>query len=390
MAVFDYQAKDRSGREVRGRLQAASEAEAARALREQGLFVLRLRVSGRSGAAAPGAVREGALARAFPRVSLSRRMMFWRQLHTLLRSGVSVSEAFRSIGALNSGHLRRVLLDVAERTARGEPASQALAAYPGTFPPAEVALLRAGEYSGSVEAVAGTIADMNEREIQVRRSFMMELAYPVLVLLALLFIPLLPALVLEGGGAAVAIIRQKYVPPALIIAAAFVALRILLAAVPVAGEAWDLLKLRTPGIGAIVSRLASAKASRLMAAAYRAGLEPSLALELAADSCGNAALGRRLRAAAPEIRAGQDLAGTLARAGALPRRALQMLATGEQTGNVDGMMETVAQYFQDEAHSYLKISAVAAGVLGLLVAAAFVLMKVLGFYSGYGSGLTPD
>jgi len=389
MAVFEYLAKDRSGREVSGQMEAAGEAEAARSLRERGLFVVRLRPA-RSGDARSAAVREGALARAFPRVSLSRRMMFWRQLHSVLRSGVSVSEAFRSIGSLSTGHFRRVLLDVAERTARGEPASQALAAYPGTFPPAEVALLRAGEQAGSLEAVAGAIADSNERELQVRRSFAMELAYPVLVLIALLFIPLLPALVLEGAPAALAIVRQKYVPPALILLAAFAGLRLLFAAVPSAGEVWDLLKLRMPGIGAIVSRLASARASRLMAAAYRAGLEPSAALELAADACGNAALGRRLRAAAPAIRSGHDLTSAVTRAGALPRRALQMLATGEQTGNVDGMLEMVAQSFQDEAHSYLKVAAVAAGVFGLLVAAAFVLVRVLEFYSGYGSGLMAD
>ncbi len=390
MAVFEYQARDRSGREVRGQIEAGSESEAAREIRSQGLFIVRLRPARPLSAQGGGRPREGVLARAFPRVSLSRRMMFWRQLHAMLHSGVSVAEAFRSIGSLSSGHLRRVLLGAAERTARGEPASQALADYPGTFPPAEVALVRAAEYAGSLEAVVQTIAEMNEREMQVRRSFLVELAYPVLVLLALLFIPLLPALVLEGGDAALDIVRRTYLVPALALAGAWLALRLVFAAVPAAGEVWDLVKLRCPGIGAIVSRLASARAARLMAASYRAGLEPSLALELAADSCGNSALGRRLRAAAPGVRAGHDLAGTLTRAGALPPRALQMLATGEKTGNVDGMMDTVADYFQNEAHSMLKVAAVAAGVLGLLVAAGFVLLRVLGFYSGYGSSFTPD
>jgi len=390
MPTYQYQAKDRDGRPATGHVEAPSESEAAAQVRGMGLFVTSLRVAGGAERSSSRSSREGVWAQVFPPVNLGKRLMFWRQFSSLLQSGVSVSEAFRSIADTSRGHMARVAMDAARRTASGEPASAVLSDYPGTFPRAEVALLMAGERAGNTAETVRSLAEMNEREAQFRREYMFQLAYPVLVFVCILFIPLLPVAVLQGGGAALGIIRTRYVPPAIILFAVFVFARLLFALAPPAAVAWDFLKLRAPGVGAIVMRLAASRACSLIGAAYRSGLDLPLAVELAAGSCGNAAMGKRLMQAVPSIRGGESLTNSLGRTHAFPLRALQMLATGEKTGNVDEMMESASGYFRDEAHTFIRLSAVGLGVLALVIAGMIVLGMAMSFYGGYGQSLPVD
>lgn len=388
---FEYVAKNNEGREFRGSLEAANESAAAAQLRDQGMFVLRLSPHGNRQGSVPqlsrSASREGMLARVFPPVGLKGRMQFWAQLQSVLDSGMSLSEGLGTLAASARGHVAEICREGSRRTAGGEPLSVVLAEYPSSFPASEVALVRAGEHAGTTPEAVKALAEMTEAELATRRDFMFQLAYPLFVLLACAFIPLLPVLVLEGPEAAMRVVASAYVPTALVVVAAFIAARFLLAMVPPLKLAWDHVKLGIPGVGGIAGKLAAARAADVLAAAYRSGLDLVVAVELAGDSCGNAAMGRRFKAAAPAIRAGESLTTALARTGAFPARALQMLSTGEKTGDIDRMMQSASRYFTSESRSALKISAVAVGVLALLAAAVIVGMRVVGFWGSYGQSL---
>lgn len=101
-------------------------------------------------------------------------------------------------------------------------------------------------------------------------------------------------------------------------------------------------------------------------------------------------MGKRLMQAVPSIRGGESLTNSLGRTHAFPLRALQMLATGEKTGNVDEMMESASGYFRDEAHTFIRLSAVGLGVLALVIAGMIVLGMAMSFYGGYGQSLPVD
>ncbi len=382
--TFEYVAKDRNGREVSGSLQAASESDAAAQVRELGLYPLRLRAARRPSHAQSS---ESVFARVFPPVSLRQRVQFWAQLQAVLNSGMPMSEGLGTIAATGRGSLARIAAEASCRTAAGEPLSSVLAEYPSSIPATEVALIRAGEHAGTLPKAVEALASMNEAELATRRDFMFQLAYPAFVLLAIAFIPLLPIAVLQGPEAAARVVRDRYLPAVVVVAAVFIGARLLLALVPPIKLGWDHIKLKTPGIGGIVNKMSAARAADVLAAAYRSGIDLGLALELAADSCGNASMGRHLREAAPAVRAGEPITTALARTRAFPARALQMLGTGEKTGDIDTMMESASRYFNDEARSALRISAIAAGVVAILAAGLMTAMQVVGFYGSYATKL---
>lgn len=384
MPTFTYIAKDRAGNSRKGQVEAVTDSAAAAQIREMGLYIVQLRSSG--GREPSPAGRESVAARLLPPVSVGKRTFFWRQLNSLLAAGVATSESLSNIASLMPGHLGRIVKESAVRTAGGEPLSAVLAGYPATFPRAEVALIRAGEESGTLPMAVGSLADMNEKELQIRRDFMTQLAYPCAVLVVAAGVVLLLKWVTEGRSAAGELVAHYYGPAVLAFAALFFGLRLAGILSPGFKVAWDRMKIKSPAFGGIVTRLAAAKAANAIAAGYRSGLNLALSLELAADSCGNAAMARQLRSAVPAVQRGEGLTSALAETRALPPRALQLLATGEKTGDVDAMMTSASRYFTDEAHAALKLAAVVISILVFLVAAVVVLFVVLHFYQNlYGN-----
>lgn len=390
MATFRYTAKNAQGHTESGQVDAANSSDAAHQLRERGLFVMNITsgVGERPRAASPGGrSREGIIARLVPPVGVKQRLQFWTQLHSVLASGMSFSEGLAVIAANARGHIRPILQDSVRRTADGEPLSSILASYPGSFPRTEVALIRAGEHGGTtVEAVASLI-EINDQELRTRRDFTFQLLYPILTLLCALFIPLLPMVVLGDGARAIQIICRCYIPAGLIFVLVILAFRLLFVLLPATKVMWDSFKLHLPGTGAITQRMATAKFADVLAAGFRSGLDMAVCVELAGQSCGNEAMAVRVCRAANAVRAGHSLTSALADVRVLPPRAMQLLATGEKSGNVDTMMQSVSSTFRSEAYAALRIGSVVAGLLALLAVAVYVGIIVVNFYTGYAHGL---
>lgn len=381
MPDFVYTARTGTGASVQGELEAGTESLAAAQIREMGLFPVNIRRK-RSSLESGAVNRESLLHRLFPPVPLSRRLQFWRQLHALIYSGVSTSEALRDLSESTPGHLGKALKECAARTASGEEMSEIMAQYPATFPAAELALIRAGERAGALSESVEALADLTEREARIRREFTGQLVYPLLIFVAILTIPLVPTLVLGTPQQAMAKVRSDYLPVFLVVACVWLALRFLTVLNPQARYLWDAVKIKMPGIGKVVSKMAAGKAVSVLAASYRSGVNLATGVEMAAEASGNAVMASRMKSALPAIRQGEGLTLSLGKAQALPARALQLLATGEKTGAVDDMMKKAEEYFREETQSALKIISVTLGVVLLLVAGWFVLRMAMGVYSG--------
>ncbi|MCC6484396.1 MAG: type II secretion system F family protein [Armatimonadetes bacterium] len=384
-----YKARTGSGQNVEGELEAPSESMAAATLREKGLFPLSIRQKATSFQAA-GINRESVASRIFPPVPLSRRLQFWRQLHALIHSGVSSSESLRDLSESTPGHLGRVLKECATRTASGEPISDVMVEYPATFPAAEIALIRAGEHAGTLSESVQALADLTEREARIRREFIGQLVYPMMIFVAILVVPLIPVLVLGSGADALRIIQQRYVPGFVLASGTWLCLRVLTVFSPRARYVWDAFKITAPGIGKIVRKMAAGKAVSVLAASYRSGVGLATGVEMAAEASGNAVMASQMKSALPGIRRGEGLTASLSQAHALPARALQLLATGEKTGSVDEMMRKADEYFRDETQSALKIVSVTLGVVLLVVAGLIVGRMAIDVYSGAASHYTVE
>ena len=143
-----------------------------------------------------------------------------------------------------------------------------------------------------------------------------------------------------------------------------------------------------PGLGSAVRGFALAKFGRAFAAMYEAGLQLNTAVRVAGNASGSKVIAKATTRAISAFERGGLLSVAFRATGVFPPLVLDMLHTGEQTGNVDAMMNKAAEYLEDEAeskaHLYSNIFAVAV----LLIVGLFVGMAIIRFYMGYFSGVT--
>jgi len=391
VASFRYKVKDKSGRTIAGVVDAEDQRSAVANLQRMGYFVLDIRE-------APVGVEQARTswnpARLFVRwfvnpifagATVYSLGIFYRQLATMMRSGLTLTQAMRSLRSQGgSRRLRKIAAETMEFLQSGTRLSDAFARYPWMFPELHISLLRAGEASGMLDKMIERIADYLEWEHSVRQKLRLVTLYPKILVLAVIFIPSLPILLLEGLREYLRATVYNLIPIAIVILALWAVYRILYQ-IQSFRYGVDMVKLAIPRIGNIVRMLALSKFYRVVSAMFAAGAPLSQGLAHAADASGNWFLATRLKTAIDPIERGQSLSESLERTGVLPRMALDMLATGEQTGNVDAMLDKVAEYTEGEAEVATLQSSVTLGVLLFLGMAAYIGAFVIKFYVGYFS-----
>jgi type II secretory pathway component PulF len=405
MPTFSYTARDTSGNSVSGIIEAAEQRGAAAALREQGLWPTRIdaaAVTAAAGAssgtlptAAPGLPpapaplpddRMGAQTRidAAPflmGVPLPDLAAMYEQLATLQNAGVPLVQSLTTLGEqTRHPRLRSILQECARSVAGGNPLSQTMQRYPNVFNGIQMEMIRAGEASGMLELMCRRLAAYLLREIEIRRKLKRETLYPKIVLFLAGCVVLLLTFLRSGAATMVDRVKLGFTVAALAFFVWWLAR--FLNQFPAVGAAWDYVKLLIPGPGGVARRYATARFTRALGTLYAGGVLLPNAVAIAARSCGNRAIGERLLSHVPLLHAGQGISGMLAASGLLSPIAIQMARTGEQTGNLDGMMEKVSDYLEGDADVKAHQLAVVSGVAALLIAACVVLYIAVTFYMG--------
>ena len=424
MATFTYSARDNNGNSLSGLIEAGDQREAAASLREQGLWPLRIDPAAPSAATAvmppppafataavplppqqskPSATMFATAAASAPtsrpsedRIGAQSRIdaapflvgvplpdlaAFYEQLSTLQNAGVPVVQALSTLAKQSrNSRLRSILEEAAQSVAAGNPFSLTMARYPNVFNSIQLEMIRAGETSGMLELMCRRLAEYLHREVEIRRRLQRETLYPKMVLsLAACVVVLLTFI---KSGAQTAIGRVEFGIGVLVVGFGLWWLGRYANQFPAVGAAWDHIKLLIPGPGGVARRYATARFTRALGTLYAGGVLLPKAVEIAARACGNRAIGERLLATVPMLHQGHGISGMLASSGLLSPIAVQMAQTGEQTGNLDGMMNKVADYLESEADVKSHQLAVFSGVAALLLAAAVVLYIAITFYMG--------
>lgn len=390
MAFFAYKVKDGSGNTLTGHLEAENRIEAVASLQGKGFWVLDAREVGKpsGGSSNPLAL----LARwfitpIFGGASVKGLAVYYRQLATMVGAGMSLAQVLDSLGRrAPTRRLSAVSREAARHVEGGGQLSDAFARHPSLFPELHVSLLRAGESGGSMDLILNRIADYLEREHALRQRLRMTTLYPKILLLALIFIPSVPRLVLSGPKEYLDSTLPVLIGILLWIGGMWVAYRLL---VQISAFRWalDMLKLGIPGIGSLVKTLALSKFYRAFGSLHGAGASPHLAITRSADACGNLYLARKLRAAAPAVQTGGSFAEGMQHIRVLPPLALDMLVTGERTGNMPAMMDKIAEFAESEAEVGIHRLTMLLGVLLLIVAGIYIGTQVVGFYLNQYQGL---
>ncbi|CEK15739.1 type II secretory pathway, component PulF [Chthonomonas calidirosea] len=339
-------------------------------------------------------------------VFLGNMVEFYRQFAALINAGMSLYQALSALEAnTKNGQLKKVIRDMKLQAERGGRLSEVMARYPWVFPPMHVSMVHAAEQGGMLDDVFRQLAEYVEHEVALRRVLRMETFYPKLVIFVAFMIlgrgflgsnmPAISELVLSGLGKAQYSLLQ-YLNDTLVFGlelllpflALVVIFRLFLFNIKGVRETYDTLKTSLPGLGKLVKTFATAKFLRTYAALYHAGFPMSETVRIAGEASGNVLLRNAALQAMSQAQWGGAVSDALYRSGFLDPVALNMLRTGEMSGNLEEILQKTADYYEQEGQVKARQWAIAVGVIVFLFVAIVVAMFIVRFYSGYAAGVT--
>jgi type IV pilus assembly protein PilC len=333
--------------------------------------------------------------RYFLRAGAKDLSLFWSQMHSMLNAGVGISHAVKTMAANAPGRgLRAACAEMAPRLAAGVPFSELMEAYPGVFSPLMVGMIRAGEVGGFLDRMCLRLSEYSERDYHIQQTVRRETWYPKMVLLASIVIPASPpiAIAFFTGKNVIAAILACFistVPTLAILAVVWGLWKFSNLALPITARAntfryiLDQAKLLIPIAGKTVRALATAKFCRSLGALQSAGTGVQGMIQLAASACGNAVIADSARRTIPRLEQGESMTDALAATRQFPGIAIQMLRTGEETGNFEAQLEKVADFLEQDAETTIKQSVVVLGILALVFVGIRVCVQLVQFYTGY-------
>jgi len=341
------------------------------------------------------------------RVKPKEIVLFSRQLALLLESGTDIVTSLELLQDQASSHtLKRVLGEVVSDLRGGNRLSVALAKHPKVFPTIYCRSLSVGEQTGGLETVLRQLADHMEKEIATAKGIKNALMYPVIVsVAAVIVIAILVVFVLPAFTGLYSSLGADLPLPTRILIAVMNGLQsyglyLLIAVVTVAGLAyayiktpagryqWDQLILKLPIIGRISHLNELARCCRSMSLLFHAGVPLPEIMSLVIQGSSNKVIANALTDVQQNLLRGEGLSQPMARNPLFLPMMVQMIGVGEETGNLDVTLLSVAQSYEveaeDKTHSLIGLIQPAVTVIIGLVVAFIAISLVSAMYSVYG------
>ncbi|MBW1817304.1 MAG: type II secretion system inner membrane protein GspF [Deltaproteobacteria bacterium] len=397
MPVYEYTALDKAGKRVQGIVDADSPAVARQKLRGEGFFPTTVNPTASQTLSRPAA--PSGFFRVGSRIKTGEIAVLTRQLATLLAAGIPLVEVLDAIiSQAANPHLKKIMAQVKDGVTEGNSLAHAFSRHPEVFSSVYVNMVRAGEASGSLEAVLERLADFSEQAEALRGKVRAALAYPVFMLVigSLILIFLMAYIVPDITRIFTEMDQVLPLPTRMLMGAAAFFRSFWWAfvlAVPFGALLWrrvrkspngarslDKLMLTLPVAGPINRKLALARFGRTLAGLLHGGVSLPQALGIVRNVVNNALFAEAIDAAADEIQAGRDLASQLAGSRWFPPIAVQMISVGERSGDLDGMLNKMADITETEVET--RITALTAMlepvmILAMGLAVGFIVVSIL-------------
>jgi len=401
MPIFVYTARNRKGEKLQGTIEASERRAALAQLERQGLapVALQERAAAAAAQAAEGKPRRLAWRQGGGRMRMREVLLFTTELRDLLASGMKLGNALNCLANRQTGRAGdRIIAALRDEIIRGSSLSDALAQHPESFANLYVSMIRAGEASGALDEVLQRLVEHYERVQETKEKVIMAFVYPTIVVVlgcatlvfsmiyvipkfATIFEALgqtlpLPTRLLIGGSRA--IMRYGWLMLILLVVTAILARR---AAQTERGRLWwHGFVLRMPLIRGVVASSIYANFARTLATLLGNGVPVLQALGIVEKTIGNSVIGREIRNARDRVTDGTTISGPLAAGKVFPVMMTDMLAIGEQTGDMRSALTHIARRYETELDRNVKIFTTALEpVLIVLVAVmvGFVAISVL-------------
>ena len=397
MPVYEYTAFNRAGKNATGIIDADSVVAARQRLRATGIFPVEVKeTSSMPGDRASG---QASLSTLLKRIKPGELSATTRQLSILLGAGVTLVASLDAlISQITNPLLKKIIAQVKESVNEGNSLAFSLSQHPRVFSQIYVNMVRAGEASGTLDLVMERLAEFSEHQQALRGRFKAALAYPVfmffvgtlvLFFLVAFIVPNISKLFSEMNQAlplpTIALIgvsdflRSFWWLVLLALVCAVVAAK-RLKRTPKGQNIFDLAKLRLPIIGDINTKIAMARFGTTLGSLLQNGVPLLSALEIVRNVINNTLIADLLDSAMEDIQAGKGLATPLGQSRWVPPMAIQMISVGEQSGQLEGMLNKIGDVYEREAE--LQIMALTSllepvMILAMGVAVGFIVISIL-------------
>ena len=374
------------GEVVEGIYVADTEARLRREFEEKGLYVLGIQRTGAFGLPNIGLPRRG-------RVSTREFLVFNQELATLLKAGMPLVQSLEILRRrVGNPTFKSLLDDVHERVRSGSSLSEAFDAHGSMFAGVYTASLLAGEKSGSLEQVIRRYVTYVKVVSGVKRKTISALVYPAILLalscvvVGLIVLRVVPAFAsfYEGADAELPLSTRALVAVSNFAGTYFGV--IVLAAITLAVGFWAWLQrpgnrvrfdrwvLSVPMLGNVAQRFSTSQAARTLATLLGGGIPLVNAIDIASGSTQNQFIARELQGAAQQVREGRALSAAMNDSGVFPDVSIKMIEVGEQTGALQEMLNSLADFYDEEIETNLGrfitiVEPALLVIMGLIIAA---------------------
>lgn len=358
--IYSYRAVNEFGEVIDATTEAENEAAIMAMLRNQGYR--------------PISIEEKVQSKAFSfgntRLVLKDIIVFSRQLSTMLRAGMDLNRCLDVLADQSeSKKLRSSLLDISASVKKGTTLSKSMEQQGDAFPSLLKRSVESGEMSGQMAEIIEKMADHYERDMAVRRRIKGAMTYPIILLVVMviavtiLLTKVMPNFVgmFESAGMEMPALTQMVMNLSgllvkhgilvfLAIVAVVVGIQMLLRNHD-ARVAWDRTKIKMPVIGKYISKIVTARFTRTLSTMLYSGLPIVAALKAAGETTDNKYVEEMINRSVEGIEKGMSMTAELTRTGIFPPMMLSMVGIGEESGNLDDMLERTADYYDAEMQS---------------------------------------
>lgn len=403
MIDYRYKAKDTvTGREIEGFISADNEIAAGKLLIKQNLYPVEIKP--KVGSVLGTGSTSG-------RVPIKAKVIFTRQMATLIKAGLPVGTALNSaLGQVDNKKLQNIIFRIGKSVEGGTAFSQALAEYPDCFNHIYVAMVQAGEASGTLDVSMLRLADQIEKEADIISKIRGALVYPALVMLVIIGVlvymlsSVVPQIVTlyKSFNKALPFVTQviiwttdafgKYwliIIPA--IAAVIYGIYIYIKS-PNGRKNMDRLKITLPPFNQLLIKMYMARFARTLGSLTSSGIPILEALKLVGDSLNNTVLETEVRVLAEQVKSGRALSESLAKTEYFLPLVGQMVKVGEDSGTMGDMLDKLATFYENEVDQLVKNLSTLIEPIIIIFLGFMVMIIIIGIlfpvYNLVGTGIT--
>jgi len=357
MPTYLYKARDATGKLVKGAMDATSKQEIIDRLHNMGYMTTQVIET------APG-IKIETIFDQLRRVNTEDMIMFNVQFANMISAGISILSSLLIMAKqIENKRLKETIGDIARNIEAGDSLSSALTRHPRIFSKLFVNMVKAGEASGKLSAVLNRFAQFSEHQADLRQKIKGALFYPIILIFAgiavtlfiiTFIIPQFAEIFLKAGIRLPLVtlilynigITIKHFWFSFILLLIALVLGIRFYASTYSGRfKIDIVKLKLPLLGPLYRKAAISRFSRTLATLVTSGVPILQSLDIVKEVIGNEVLGNVLGNARTSVEGGQSISQTLKISGEIPLDAVQMISVGEETGNLDVMLNKISDFY---------------------------------------------